>query len=205
MIGFTEEHYKHLNWQQVEKRFSALYKALPLMHHISPWNFDKVPEDIVSARDRKRKLEPLPFNGWPQRRRKVLKAEASKLHQIFSDTFLPSKWWLGVYYGAVASQGYLLCLLWKHPRHVFWWLKLFASIKRRWLSLYLLIWKDLAALRGDSHLILSPINLFSSSGLLLIYSWIHLRLPFLPISWVFHLYRSGPHSYCSIIWISFQC
>ena len=71
-----------------------------------------------------KRLEPLPFNGWPRKRRKSFRAENWNARQIVKETFLPSRWWLGVYYGATNWLGSLHILLWQHPKSIFWWGKL---------------------------------------------------------------------------------
>lgn len=130
IIGFTEKHYQALDWQQIKMRFPLLKKALPLMHHISPWDFDKIPVDFFSVRDREQRLEPLTFSGWPSKRRKELRAEGRKLHRILLDTFLPPMWWVGVFYGATTRRGCLLCTFWRHPRHIYWWVRLYSRLPK---------------------------------------------------------------------------
>jgi len=128
IIGFTERNCLALDWQQIRERFPILLTALPLMHHISPWDFEKIPKGFVPEKEWKRRLEPVPFDGWPSRRLKVLRTESRTLWQVLLDTFLPSIWWLGVYYGSVTVGGCLWCFVWRHPQHVYWWKKLFSEI-----------------------------------------------------------------------------
>lgn len=131
IIGFTEKHFQALDWREIRERFPLLANALPLMHHISPWDFARIPEDFVSASDRKRRSVPVPFNGWPYCRMKEQRAEGRKWYQIALDTFLPPLWWTKAYYGVNSWQGYLWCVLLKHPRHVMWWWRLLAATGRR--------------------------------------------------------------------------
>ncbi len=130
IISFTEINYATLDWEKIRNQYSLFYNALPLMHHISPWDFDKVPKEFISRRDQKRRLRPVPYVGWPHKRLKELKAEGKKIHRILLDTFIPSRWWIGVYYGEKTTLGRLRCLLWKHPWFVFWWRQLYLALYR---------------------------------------------------------------------------
>lgn len=127
IIGFTEKYFGEIDWGQVKERFPQLYRALPLMHHISHWDLERVPESFISwTTDRKRILPPIPFTGWPQRRVKELEEKVS-LKEVLKETFLPSSWWLKVYYGAGDSTGRLLkALCVDHPKNVLWWTHLYS-------------------------------------------------------------------------------
>jgi len=127
IIGFTEKHYKTLNWAKIEEQYPVLGKALPLMHHISPWNFEKIAEDFISTENKTVRLEPIAFHGWPQRRRKEFRAEGMALHRVILDTFLPPSWWLKIYYGTTTKKEHLWSLLQRHPRHIAWWIRLLLS------------------------------------------------------------------------------
>lgn len=127
IIGFVEKHDSSLDMKRIKKQYPWLYDALPLLHHISPWDFKKAPTDLAHAKPAKG-MTPVPYTGWPQQRLKDFKAQGEKSYQIILSTFLPSKWWIGVYYGATAVHKRIYCLLWQHPRHVLWWVKLLSSV-----------------------------------------------------------------------------
>ena len=129
ITGFIENHFTSLDWQKLKERYPILVKALPLMHHITPWDFAKIPEDFVPAPDKRRKLTPTPFHGWPQKRRQEFRAEKSPLFRVILDTFLPPRWWVGIYYGTTTKIGYLWCLLLKHPLHIAWWVRLMRALQ----------------------------------------------------------------------------
>ena len=126
IIGFTELNYSKLDWSRIPKDFPLLYNALPLLQHISPWNFNKVPADFVSLREQRKDRTTTPFIGWPHRRLKEQKEGRWNRYQILRDTLFPPFWWLRIYYG-VNISGLFRCLLWQHPRHILWWAKLYAS------------------------------------------------------------------------------
>lgn len=129
LIGFTEQHYRSLDTERIRSQFPLLLKALPSMQHISPWDPDKVPKDFIASKDPERK-PPTPFRGWPHKRRKEFQAENQKLRNFILATFVPSRWWVGIYYGETNVLGYIWCLLWKHPRHLLWWVKLSFALRQ---------------------------------------------------------------------------
>ncbi len=131
IISFIEAFYHDIDWKQIEGRFPQLYRALPLMHHISPWDSDRVSGNFSSEYIQKSKLQPIPFNGWPHRRRKEFKRGKVSMISIFKETFIPSTWWVRLYYGAGYSfYRYVKALCIDHPRNVFSWAKLYYRLNR---------------------------------------------------------------------------
>ena len=124
IVGFVETHNESLDWERIRTDYLLLYTALPLLHHLTPWNKEKVPPWLLPEN----KLTPEPYQGWPHKRLKELKAEGTRLPEILRKTFLPSLWWLRMYYGAVSTLQLLLCFSWRHPRHVYWWVRMYRSI-----------------------------------------------------------------------------
>lgn len=95
IIGLVEARYETLDWKRIRRSFPLLYNALPLVDHIAPWD-----ARVVSSGLRpESRLDPRQFVGWPRRRLKELKAEDCRLTDILARTFLPSKWWVMIYYG----------------------------------------------------------------------------------------------------------
>lgn len=126
LIGFTERHCNSLDWEHIEKKFPLLYRALPMLHSIAPWDSAKVPARFLKDR----RLEPRPYGGWPHKRLKDLKAAGNRLPEILAKTFLPSIWWLKLYYGADTTIKRLICLCWHHPRHIFWWARMYRLLAK---------------------------------------------------------------------------
>jgi len=124
IVGFVETHHENLNWKRIRSDYPLLCIALPLLHHLTLWDKEKVPVWMIPV-DR---LTPVPYHGWPHKRMKELKAEGTRPLEILRRTFLPSTWWLRMYYGAVSTLQLLFCLLWKHPRHVYWWVRMYRSL-----------------------------------------------------------------------------
>lgn len=126
LIGYTEQYYLEIDWELIKKKISALHRALPLLHHVSPWNSDQIPEKFFPAAGHRKELTPIPFRGWPQRRIKELKGRAS-LGSVLKETLFPSSWWVKTYYGCGYSFWRLIkaCIL-DHPRNVLWWLHLYS-------------------------------------------------------------------------------
>lgn len=124
IVGFVETRGERLDWERMRSDYPLLCSALPLLHHLTPWDREKVPAWMIPVN----KLAPIPYQGWPHKRMKELKAEGTTLLEILRRTFLPSIWWLKMYYGTLSTLQLLLCLLWKHPRHVYWWVRMYRSL-----------------------------------------------------------------------------
>jgi len=124
LIGFVEQNYDKLDWDRLRNQAPQLVKAIPLLHHLAPWN----PEIVDPGWIPQRRLEPRPYDGWPHKRLRDFKAQGRGLPDILRRTFLPPTWWLGIYYGAVTGLQRFFCLIWRHPRHVFWWARLYRSL-----------------------------------------------------------------------------
>lgn len=124
IIGYTEKYFHEINWSTVKDQFPKLYRALPLLGSVSPWDDKKIPDTFI--RRTGKKLQPVPFYGWPQRRVKELERKVP-LKEVLNKTFLPSSWWLRVYYGAGDSTLRLvkaLCI--EHPKNVLWWIHVYS-------------------------------------------------------------------------------
>lgn len=129
IISFTEKYYSVLDWPKIKNDFPLLYNALPLMQHITPWDGTKVSGEITLSRNAAKNVDTRSFTGWPHHRMKEQKVKGRKWYQVLKDTFLPPVWWAKVYYGEKSWQGYLRCVLLKHPRHVSWWKQLYSSMR----------------------------------------------------------------------------
>ena len=107
IIGLVETRYETLDWKRIRRSFPLLCNAPPLVDHIAPCD-----ARVVSSWLRpESRLAPRSVVGWPHRRLKELKAEGCRLTGILARTFLPSKWWVMLYYGATNSVQLAFCLL----------------------------------------------------------------------------------------------
>jgi hypothetical protein len=127
IISLTEASYSCLNWQNIHKKYTELIKVLPLMHHITPWNPEIIPREFVSEKERAQLRKTTPFQGWPKKKIREQKMAGQKIHNILFATFFPSSWWLKVYYGLGTGREFLWCIVIRHPRHIFWWIRLYSS------------------------------------------------------------------------------
>lgn len=125
IISYVEKYFDKIDWQEIQERFTGFNKALPLMHHISPWNFGRLPQNFLPATDRRRKLTPTPYKGWPRKHLSELKQNSSMI-QIIQETFFPSRWWTAVYYGKTGVSGYVWSLSREHLKQLY----LFAGLYR---------------------------------------------------------------------------
>lgn len=124
IIGLVEARLESLDWDRIRAVYPQLYRILPLFDHISPWK-GEVLEKISSTGGTVFGGAGLSFQGWP--RSKFAKPKARGLVMILYNTFLPSRWWLMLYYGKVAGGWSLLwCWLVLHPMHILRWVKIYG-------------------------------------------------------------------------------
>ena len=129
IVGFIEKYGQELDWNGIKINYPLLYRALPLLHYVTPWNPDKLPAQIEVPTSRAA-LEPHGFQGWPHNRLKEFKSQGQSMPHVLWSTFLPPKWWLGVYYGAQSFLDCIWCVAAKHSLHVFWWARLYYSMSK---------------------------------------------------------------------------
>lgn len=127
IVGLVEARAASLDWEQLERRCPQLVRALPLLHHVTPWRPGAVPAVIGDDQERGRRRTVALFTGWPHRKIRAQRLEGRSLPALLRATFVPPGWWLGVYYGADSLWRRLGCMLWEHPRHVWWWIRLYAA------------------------------------------------------------------------------
>ena len=126
IVGLVEARAASLDWAQLEHRCPQLVRALPLLQHVTPWRPGVVSAEMDVERERGRRRTVALFTGWPHWKMRLQRLEGRSLSAVLSATFVPPTWWLGVYYGADSPWRWFRCLLWEHPRQVWWWIRLYA-------------------------------------------------------------------------------
>ena len=129
IIGFIEKYGRELNWEEIKSKYPLLFQAIPLLHYVTPWNPDRLPAQFEIPK-KGTHLKPEAFQGWPNKRLKEFRAEKRNVLHILRETFIPSKWWLGIYYGTNTFAERIWCILSEHSIHVLWWAKLYHSLNK---------------------------------------------------------------------------
>ncbi len=125
IVSLVEEKFEEIDWGKIESIYPELFNALPVFHYLTPWN-EKVLEKISIKGKAVSFGTGEPFNGWPRLRLSQQKERG--FLEILHYTFLPGQWWLMVYYAPKGRFSYLWCKFYRHPKHVFWWVKLYWHI-----------------------------------------------------------------------------
>jgi hypothetical protein len=128
LIGFVELHAESLDWHRLFREEPHLRVALSMMQHLTPWDPQRVPAGIIEPGEASRRRRPLAYRGWPQRKIRQFKRDNLPFIAILKETFLPSPWWIKLYYGALGRWQTLWCYCFRHPNHVFWWVKLYYAL-----------------------------------------------------------------------------
>jgi Uncharacterised nucleotidyltransferase len=124
IITLVESKHAEIDWQRLDKENPHIRKALPNLHFISPWQ-EHAHGLVGHGRYTPPKAVGQPFSGWPHLR--LSEQRQRGLAAILKETFLPPEWWARTYYGCSSRWTYLCCIVSEHPRHIWWWAKLYAS------------------------------------------------------------------------------
>jgi len=125
IVGLVEKEVSTIDWAKVESTYPRLFHALPFFHYLTPWSqevLEKIPplQSSVPAGVGQR------FKGWPRVR--IAAQKDKKIFDILRCTFSPVRWWVMIYYAPVGFFSTLQCRFVQHPKHVFWWVKLYWRI-----------------------------------------------------------------------------
>jgi hypothetical protein len=124
IVTLVETKHEEIDWQKMRKLCPNILTALPLLHHLTPWR-----EQILSRFSWKTQPVPAgvgePFRGWPHLHLRELKGTG--FFTILRSTLLPPEWWFTIYYGVEGCWDWCVYRWFSHPRHVFWWVRLYAS------------------------------------------------------------------------------
>jgi hypothetical protein len=120
----VEKYQDDIDWDRMRKMEPGLCAALPLFHALTPWGEKEVTR-FAWRLEEKLPGAGEPFQGWPRRHLKEWKGES--LITMVRATFLPSSWWLHLYYGVNNPLSHLKARWVTHPLHILWWARLYAS------------------------------------------------------------------------------
>lgn len=124
LVTMVETKFTEIDWPQMAREHPRILAALPLLHHLTPWS-----ESVSTALSLQIRSVPggvgEMFQGWPHLR--LAEQRDKKLLPLLRDTFWPPEWWARLYYGVTGGCEWVLCRLLTHPRHVFWWVRLYAA------------------------------------------------------------------------------
>lgn len=125
IVTMVEQKLNEIDWQEVARRDPHVLAALPLLHYLTPW------QDKVTAKFAWPKRPPPArvgeaFQGWPHLR--LAEQHDKSWLTIIANTFLPPEWWTRMYYGISNNWQWQICRWWHHPRHIYWWACLYASL-----------------------------------------------------------------------------
>lgn len=125
IISLVENKVESLDWEKIAANYPQLFKALPHFHYITPWK-----ETVLTKIRYKTKTPPTgiaePFKGWP--RLKISEQNDREILKILLHTFIPSQWWMMLYYSIDSRISFIWYRLIQHPIHIFRWMKIYAKI-----------------------------------------------------------------------------
>ena len=124
IITLVEMRGEEIDWDSLQTASPNILAALPFLHHLTPWQ-----EQVLTKFSWQTHLIPNGvgeiFQGWPHLR--LSEQKDTGFFTILRNTFLPPEWWCRMYYGIKGKWNWYACRCWNHPRHVFWWMRLYSD------------------------------------------------------------------------------
>lgn len=149
IVTLVEERLELIDWEAVARHDPQVLAALPLLHFLTPWQ-EKVIAKFAWPQRRSPAGIGQTFQGWPHLR--LAEQRHKGRLDLLLDTFFPPEWWTRLYYGVANRRQWLICRWWHHPRHVYWWARLYASLDKKGGSWVKAIWAKFA----KSHWVRPP-------------------------------------------------
>ncbi len=125
IVSLVEQKVNEIDWEKIESVYPQLFKALPIIHYITPWN-ERVLEKIPFTKRVAPSGVGERFKGWPQLR--LAEQRGKGVMTILRHTFFPGQWWLMIYYSPSGWLSTIWCRFVRHPTHIFWWMRLYWNI-----------------------------------------------------------------------------
>lgn len=119
VVGFAERFAAEIDWTIVARRYPVILSTLTQFHFLTPLS-----ETLQRAAGLK--VGPPPkgigqdFQGWP--RYPLAQQRHKSYRQLIADSFWPSEWWLGLYYGLRRRPARLWYRWVGHPLRVMGWI-----------------------------------------------------------------------------------
>ncbi len=122
IMTLVEQRYEQIDWDRVREDFPAVQRVLSAFHCLTPWTDSVVQHlnlNLATAPDQ----PGMGYHGWPRRRPQA--GNFMELPGLIRDTFIPSQWWMQIYYGCLPGQGLMRARWVDHPLMLYRWLKAF--------------------------------------------------------------------------------
>ena len=126
IVSLVEKKNESLDWEKIQKNYPQLLKILPLLHYLTPWN-ESLQQKLLPETSRAVAKVGEPYKGWP--RTKLARKGDKTLLLLLRSTFIPSHWWIMVYYGIDGFFSLMWCRFVRHPMHLLRWVKVYSVNK----------------------------------------------------------------------------
>lgn len=121
IVSFARAKSATINWDTLRLTCPVLCNALPYLYDLTSCN-DEKNTPVYKTHQVKRVGEP--YAGWP--RNTFLGKNKKPWWKLLRQTFLPSPWWMRVYYGTGSRSGAIKHQLLSHPLHILRWIKAYV-------------------------------------------------------------------------------
>jgi hypothetical protein len=124
IVSLVEKYFCDLDWSYIRKETPTLLNSISRFHFLTPWSKQVRTELRFDV-----KTQPwgvgASFSGWPLRKVKMVRS--LHLPLLLKETFVPSRWWLEVYYGYLRGISYWKVRFFYHPRTIWRWGKVYCN------------------------------------------------------------------------------
>lgn len=119
VVGFAEHFMAEINWDLIRRDYPLVLSTLTQFHFLTPLS-ERLQRAAGLDIGRPPQGVGLDFQGWP--RYPLAQQRHKSRRQIITDSFWPSEWWLGLYYG-LRHKPALLWYRWVgHPLRIMGWI-----------------------------------------------------------------------------------
>ncbi|NQU39482.1 MAG: nucleotidyltransferase family protein [Lentisphaerae bacterium] len=120
MVSLVEKHHDAIDWPQLTSRQPCLLAALQMVHYLTPLSAPVAARIGVHDHAPPCGVGEL-FDGAPRQQWTVQRASGKSIVQLLCDTFIPSEWWLRLYYGIPMHRAVRWHRTVRHPLHMLCW------------------------------------------------------------------------------------
>ena len=115
IVGFAERFVANIEWRRVQKQYPLILDLLSLFHFATPLS-ERLRQQASIPTGSARLDVGQDFQGWP--RLSLADQRRKGVWRIFSDSFIPSEWWLRLNYRIGGTRPIFWTRWVRHPFHI---------------------------------------------------------------------------------------
>lgn len=117
IISFAEHFVEKIDWEKIKCQYPSILSTLSLLHFMTPLSEALLTKAAISIGPKPKGIGEN-FRGWPTLALGDERVKKIGYGRFLYDTFLPSEWWLRLYYGLGTAQKAFWYRWVRHPLHI---------------------------------------------------------------------------------------